>query len=72
VAKIICPNTDYTGVSATVQFINGVGEASDPHLVAWFRENGYTVEDEEEAPKKKPRKTRVGEEVSEDDGVAIS
>lgn len=54
-AKIYAPNKQYTGVSASVTFVNGVGETSNPHLIQWFREHGYTVEGEEkeEKPKRK-------------------
>lgn len=47
-AKIYAKNEEYTGVSASVGFVNGVGETSDPHLMEWFREHGYTVVDDEE------------------------
>lgn len=46
-AKIICPNKQYTGVSASVAFANGVGETDNLHLIDWFKARGYTVEDEE-------------------------
>jgi hypothetical protein len=42
-AKIICPNNQYTGTSATVTFVNGVGETNDQYLINWFKDNGYTV-----------------------------
>lgn len=42
-AIIKAPNTEYNGVSAGVQFSNGVGECSDPYLISWFQEKGYTV-----------------------------
>ncbi|MGF9913732.1 hypothetical protein ABEX47_03355 [Paenibacillus ehimensis] len=45
-AKIYAPNTQYTGLSASVMFINGVGETSDPNLLEWFRDHGYIVEEE--------------------------
>lgn len=45
-AKIIAPNEQYTGVSAGITFINGVGETADPYLIEWFKEHGYTVEGE--------------------------
>ncbi len=45
-AKIISPNTQYSGISASVTFINGVGDTSSPHLIEWFKEHGYTVEEE--------------------------
>ena len=43
--KIKSPNKDYTGVSASVPFCNGVGETEDPHLIQWFKEHGYQVEE---------------------------
>lgn len=53
-AKIIAPNTQYNGESASVQFENGVGETDHPNLIAWFEENGYRVEDESEAHTQQP------------------
>ncbi len=44
-AKIYCNNKQFNGISATVAFVNGVGETNSPHLVSWFRENGYIVEE---------------------------
>lgn len=41
--KIYSPNKDYTGVSASVPFCGGVGEAEDPHLIQWFKDHGYRV-----------------------------
>lgn len=43
--KIKSPNKDYTGVSASVPFCNGAGETEDPHLIQWFKEHGYEVEE---------------------------
>lgn len=44
-AIVKSPNSHYTGVSASVSFINGVGECSDPALLQWFKDHGYEVED---------------------------
>ena len=44
-AKIYAPNRDYTGFSAGVHFSQGVGECTDPYLLAWFKSKGYTVEE---------------------------
>lgn len=44
--KVIAPNRDYTGVSASVTFVGGVGETDNPHLIRWFKDHGYTVEDQ--------------------------
>ncbi|GIP14391.1 hypothetical protein J40TS1_00330 [Paenibacillus montaniterrae] len=43
-AKVIAPNSQYTGLSASVMFVNGVGETNDAHLLQWFEEKGYTIE----------------------------
>lgn len=37
----------YTGIRAGVAFVNGSGETEDPHLIAWFREHGYEVVEEQ-------------------------
>lgn len=42
-AKIYCNNKEFNGISAGVNFVNGVGETDVPHLVSWFYENGYAV-----------------------------
>lgn len=41
--KIHAPNRNYTGVSASVAFCNGMGETDNPHLLNWFRNHGYEV-----------------------------
>jgi len=48
--KIYAPNKEYTGISAGVPFVNGVGETSDPHLINWFETHGYEVEEPELEP----------------------
>jgi len=45
-AKIIAPNRQYNGVSATVNFVNGVGECTNPYLIKWFKSRGYEVIEE--------------------------
>lgn len=47
-AKIYAPNKKYTGASATVVFVNGVGETDDTDMLAWFERQGYTVERQDE------------------------
>ena len=44
-AKITSPNKEYSGLSAGVTFVNGVGETDIPHVLDWFREHGYIVEE---------------------------
>lgn len=48
-AQIIAPNKDYSGESASVTFVKGVGETSDAYLIEWFKEHGYTVIEDEAA-----------------------
>lgn len=48
-AQIIAPNKDYTGESASVTFVKGVGETSDAYLIEWFKKHGYTVIEDEAA-----------------------
>lgn len=48
-ARIIAPNKDYTGESASVTFVKGIGETSDAYLIEWFKEHGYTVIEDEAA-----------------------
>lgn len=45
--KILAPNKQYTGVSASVSFCNGVGETDDPNLIDWFKEHNYTIVEED-------------------------
>lgn len=59
-AKIIAPNQQYTGVSASVSFAGGVGYTDNAHLVEWFRSHGYTVEEE------KPQKPQKGKPAGND------
>lgn len=42
-AIIKTPNNQYNGESATVRFINGMGETNDENLIAWFKGHGYEV-----------------------------
>jgi len=44
--KIIAPNKQYTGVSASVSFANGVGETDKPHLIEWFKDHGYELQND--------------------------
>jgi len=42
-AKILAPNKQYTGTSASVGFVNGIGETDDKNLIKWFKEHNYQV-----------------------------
>lgn len=44
-AKIYAPVKDYSGISAGVSFRDGVGKCYSPHLLKWFQEHGYKVEE---------------------------
>jgi hypothetical protein len=49
-AKIYCKNKNFNGISASVNFVNGVGETKVSHLIFWFKENGYTVVEDKREP----------------------
>ena len=49
-AKLYCSNKQYNGISAGVNFVNGVGDSNVPHLLAWFKENGYTIIEDPREP----------------------
>lgn len=60
--KVIAPNKDYNGVTATVKFEKGVGETSNPYFVEWLKAHGYKVEEvkadkKDKDDKKNPDKT---------------
>lgn len=48
--KIYAPVKDANGVWASVLFVNGVGETNKPHLIKWFKDNGYRIEEETISP----------------------
>ena len=51
--RMITCSALYSGESASVFFVEGVGETDDPHLIEWFKSKGYAIEDEPE-PVKEP------------------
>lgn len=60
-AKVYAPLKDYNGISASVTFVNGVGETDNENLLEWFEEHNYTVEREE-----KPKRTKKTKEETEE------
>ena len=50
-AKILAPNKQYTGVSASVSFCNGIGSTETPELIDGFKKHGYQVIEEEKKDK---------------------
>ena len=48
-AKIYC-DKEFNGISASVNFVNGVGVTDDPYLISWFIEHGYTIIEEKREP----------------------
>lgn len=68
-AKIYSPNKSYTGVSASVAFAKGVGETEDKHLIEWFKEHGYTVDETE--PEKPVEEMTVDELKAYAEGKSI-
>lgn len=64
-SKVYTPLQGYNGISASVEFVNGVGETDNENLLEWFEEKGYTVE--REKPKRAKKATEdVTEEVAEE------
>ena len=56
--RIYAPNENYTGSSAGVTFVNGVGETDNPYLIDWFKERGYRVEEEDIDSEEKSKKSK--------------
>ena len=65
-AKVYAPLKDYNGISASVTFVNGVGETDNENLLEWFEEHNYTVEREEKPKRAKKATEEVVEEVAEE------
>lgn len=63
-AKVYTPLQGYNGISASVEFVNGVGETDNENLLEWFEEKGYTVE-RDEKPKRAKKAKEATEETSE-------
>ena len=63
-AKVYTPLKDYNGISASVTFVNGVGETDNENLLEWFEEKGYTVE-RDEKPKRAKKAKDETEEISD-------
>ena len=61
--KIYSPNKEYTGVSASVPFCNGMGETEDPHLIKWFKDHGYKVDEESNAEPKEEETVEIPADV---------
>lgn len=58
--KIICPNQKYKGISASVDFLNGIGYTEKDYLAKWFETHGYIVE------KVKENKTPANDKTQKD------
>lgn len=70
--KVYAPNKQYTGMSASVSFCNGVGETSNPHLLNWFHSHGYEVEELLEEPEADPlEENPEGQPESAEEGSEI-
>lgn len=64
--KIYSPNKEYTGVSASVPFCNGIGETDDPYLIGWFKKHGYKVEEAESELEMEPEEPTAEPDIIED------
>lgn len=43
-AKIYSNNKEFNGISASINFVDGVGVTDNSYLISWFKEHGYIVE----------------------------
>ena len=43
--KIYAPVKNASGNYCSVRFVYGVGETDKPHLIEWFKDHGYKVEE---------------------------
>ena len=72
-AVIKSPNQEYTGISAGVYFVNGVGNTDNENLIEWFRDHDYEVEidaevsTEEDSGEKKIDDLEKTEEIGKDE-----
>ena len=44
-AKVYSPNKNYDGITAGVQFSNGIGESDDKYILGYLKSKGYKVEE---------------------------
>lgn len=65
-AKILCPNKQYSGISASVTFVNGVGETENENLIAWFKAKGYKVEEADQDPEGSGEEVNLEEMTAEE------
>ena len=63
--KIYAPVKDSNGIYASVRFVNGVGETTNPALIEWFRKHGYRVEEGVDQLADIGKKVEVTESVTE-------
>lgn len=42
-AKIQTPVKGYTGIIASIPFVNGIGETENKWAIQWFKRKGYKV-----------------------------
>jgi hypothetical protein len=64
-AKVIAPNRQYTGLSATVPFLNGEGETDNENLLRWFEEKGYEVQRDTVQSESEPELPPAGDQTDE-------
>lgn len=64
--KIYAPNKQYNGVSASVVFVNGIGETEDDYLLEWFKDHGYDVEEKQKTIRR-GKKTESAEKADDVD-----
>jgi len=66
-AIIKAPNKQYSGVSASLSFVNGQAETDDRWLIGWFKNRGYEVIDDQEKKRTKKRTEQDQENAEKDE-----
>jgi len=51
--KIHAPNEKYNGITAGIQFVDGVAEVEETKHIEWLKSKGYKIEIEKKKNKKK-------------------
>lgn len=55
-AVIKSPNPQYTGISASLHFVNGEAKTEDKWLIEWFKNKGYEVIEEKKRSRTQTKK----------------
>ncbi|WP_277293014.1 hypothetical protein [Veillonella montpellierensis] len=65
-AKVYAPLENYNGISASVEFVDGVAETDNDNLLEWFEERGYIVECDEKTKSANKAKEKPSDSTTAD------